>query len=128
MAARRPRDYLARMYFFTRFAPFRAIGDLRRYLARRPRHELIVLFLAAIVTTTLVSLLVNDAASITVPYQRHIIYVEQWRADRTDAEIRAQQKIDQAEKDRQAAELARLQKQRQSEFKHVDDQLKALGI
>lgn len=116
------------MYFFTRFAPVRAINDLRRYLAGRPRHELIVLFMAAIVTTTLVSLLVNDAANITVPYQRHIIYVEQWRADRTDAEIRAQQKIDQAERDRQAAELARLQKQRQGEFKRVDDQLKALGI
>lgn len=116
------------MYFFARFAPFRAIMDLRRYLARRNPYEIGFLFLAIAVTSFLVTLLVNDSRSIEVPYQRKIIYVEQWRADRTNDEIRAQQKIDQVKQKAIKAELDRLQKKRQAEFKAIDDKLKAYGF
>jgi hypothetical protein len=116
------------MYFFARFAPVRAVMDLRRYLARRHPYEIAFLFLAIAVTTFLVTLLVNDSRSIEVPYDRKIIYVEQWRADRTDAEIRAQQKIDQVKQAAIKAELDRLQKKRQAELKAIDDKLKAYGF
>lgn len=116
------------MSFFKRFAPLAATRDLRRYLARRHPYELAFLFLAIVVTMGVVTALVQDSDSIKVPYKRNIIYVEQWPATRTDAEIRAQQKIDSAEKAKQQAELDRLQKKRQAEFKKVDDALKAYGF
>lgn len=116
------------MSFFKRFAPFGAFMDLRRYLASRPPYEIGVLFGAIGLTTLIVTVMANDSSSITVPYERKIIYVQQWRADRTDAEIRAQQKIDQAQRDRDLAELDRLKKKKQAEFKRLDDKLKAYGF
>ena len=49
-----------------------------------------------------------------------------WR--RSDAEITAQQKIDQVIAHKKQAELEKLQKERQAEFKRLDDKLKAMGI
>lgn len=48
-----------------------------------------------------------DAKTNTAPPRRQLIYVENWRADRSDAEIVAQQKIDQAAKDAAALERQR---------------------
>lgn len=125
---RRPPPYLGTMSFFSRFSPFAATRDLRRYLARRHPYEIAFLFLAIVVTMGVVSVMVQDSASIELPYKRNIIYVEQWPANRTDAEIRAQQKIDSAKRAAEKAELDRLQKKRQAEFKKVDDALKAYGF
>lgn len=116
------------MSFFARFAPLAATRDLRRYLARRHPYELGFLFLAIILTWGLVTVMVQDAKSIEVPYKREIIYVQQWRADRSDAEIHAQQKVDAIEQAKRDAELDRLKKKRQAEFKKIDDALKAYGI
>lgn len=116
------------MSFFSRFAPFGALMDLRRYLARRQPYEVGFLFAAIAITSLVVTLIANDSKSIEVPYKRNIIYVEQWRADRTTAEIVAQQQIDQVKRDADKAELDRLQKKRQAEFKAVDDKLKEYGF
>lgn len=116
------------MSFFRRFAPFGAVMDLRRYLASRPTHEIVVLFGAIALTTLIVTAIANDSSSIKVPYKRNIIYVEQWRSDRSDAQIIAQQKIDKVAQDREQAELDRLKKKRQAEFKRLDDKLKAYGF
>lgn len=116
------------MSFFTRFAPFGAIMDLRRYLASRPIYEIGGLFGAIALTVLIVTVMANDSSSITVPYKRNIIYVEQWSSKRTDAEIIAQQKIDKVAKDRELAELDRLKKKKQAEFKRLDDKLKAYGF
>lgn len=116
------------MSFFTRFAPFSAIMDLRRYLASRPVYEIGGLFGAIAITVLIVTVMANDSSSITVPYKRNIIYVEQWQADRTDAEIHAQQQIDKVVRDRERAELDRLKKKKQAEFKRLDDKLKAYGF
>lgn len=62
------------------------------------------------------------------PYHRDIIYVQQWSADRTDAQIIAQQKIDGVEQTRQANELKRLEAERRAQFKKVDDGLKSYGL
>ena len=50
-----------------------------------------------------------------------LIYVESWPASRTDAEIKAQQKIDQAARDK-------FKKERQEQFKRLDEKLERLGI
>lgn len=50
-----------------------------------------------------------------------LIYVESWPAGRTDAEIKAQQKIDQAARDKAL-------KERQEMFQRHSEQLERIGI
>jgi len=50
-----------------------------------------------------------------------LIYVESWPANRTDEQIKAEQKIDQAARDK-------FKKERQAEFKRLDDKLERLGL
>lgn len=116
------------MSFFSRFAPVGAIMDLRRYLASRPPYEIGGLFGAIAVTMVVVTVMVQDSSNIKAPYERKIIYVEQWSANRSDAEIIAQQKIDKVAKDRELAEFDRLKKKKQAEFKRLDDKLRAYGF
>ncbi|WP_238542178.1 hypothetical protein [Sphingomonas sp. PAMC 26621] len=54
--------------------------------------------------------------------------MQNWRLDRTNAQIIAQQKIDSVEKAKQDAELERLKAERRAQFKKVNDGLKAWGI
>lgn len=115
------------MPFFARFSPIHAIRDLRLFLSHRQPYELGFLALALVVTVAIIAGFVRDS-HVPTPYKRNIVYVEQWRADRSAAQIAAQQKIDQVVKHKQQAELDALQKQRQAEFKRLDDKLKAMGI
>lgn len=115
------------MNFFARFAPLRAIRDLRLFLHQRERHELAFLALSVVLTGLLLIGFMKDSRVEKV-YKPDIIYVQQWRADRSDAEIRAQQAID-APKERAAIEA---QKKREAEmrasFKRMDDKLNAWGL
>src|SRR3546814_4766162 len=74
-------------------SPLRAYRDLRLFLGQRHPHQLLFGFLAIAVTGLIVAGFFHDS-HIPTPYKRNIIYVEQWRADRSEAEILAQQKID----------------------------------
>lgn len=115
------------MGFLRRFSPIAAYRDLRGFLASRERYELGFLALAIGVTTALILAFVGDSPA-EPPYVPHITYVQQWRADRTDAEIRAQQVIDQAERARQEAIAKAERAKSQAEFKRLDDKLKRMGI
>ena len=61
-------------------------------------------------------------------YEPNIIYVEQWPLTRTDAQIKAQQKIDEAKKHIEQAAREKKQAQRRAEFKKVDDALTRWGF
>jgi hypothetical protein len=69
-----------------------------------------VLVTAIIVIEFLIDSKINTAPPAT------IIYTESWKADRTDAEILAQQKIDQAKRDAAA-------KEKQRQFQKLEKQL-----
>src|SRR3546814_15945553 len=56
------------------------------------------------------------------------LYGEQWRADRSEAEILAQQTIDMKIKAKRMAEIEAAQKKRQAEFQRLDNQLDAWGL
>jgi hypothetical protein len=119
--------YLRGMRYLARFNPLRAIRDLRAYLASRQPYELYFMMAALAVTGIILVMFVHDS-SFEREYKPNIIYVQQWRADRTDAQIIAQQKIDQVQRDKDdAAQAAREEKLRQS-FKKVDDALTKYGI
>ena len=115
------------MNFFRRVSPIKASNDLYSYL-RRPRpHQIVFLALAFALTFGMFELFMIDTKIVT-PYKRDIVYFQQWRADRTDAQIRMQQLID-LPKEKAAREAeAKAEAQRRLAFKHMDDQLKAVGL
>lgn len=115
------------MSFFSRMSPWRAYKDLRQFLATRERYEVGFLALAMMIPGFLIYAFVQDSY-VEPEYKRNIVYVEQWPADRTDAQIRAQQAIDAPIKAKRLAEIEAAEKQRQAQFKKVDDQLTRWGL
>ena len=116
------------MWSFRRFAPIRAFLDLRRYLASRGKHEIIFMFASLMVCIVLISAFIIGNAPDKIYRPPTIVYVQSWPANRTDAEIIAQQKIDQAKKEiedkKKAAEDAEIRHQ----YKRLSDQMNAIGI
>jgi hypothetical protein len=115
------------MSFLARFSPFRAVRDLRTYLATRKPYELWFMLLALVVTVAIIAAFAKDSR-MERPYKRNIIYVENWPLTRTDAEIIAQQKVDQAKKRVIEAELEKKREAQRQEFKKVDNALKSIGL
>ena len=115
------------MNFFSRFSPVRAYRDLRFFLSQRRPYELGFLALAMAVTGFFIFAFMRDDYAEPV-YRPNIIYVEQWRADRSDAEIVAQQKIDEPIRQRKIAEQKRLDDERRAGFKRLDAKLKRWGL
>ena len=115
------------MQFFSRMSPLRAFRDLRFFLNQRQPYELWFLVLAVTITSVLIWAFAHDSY-FEKEYKPNIIYVEQWPADRTDVQIRAQQKIDYVKKKERLAEEKAAQDQRRAEFKKVDDALTKWGF
>ena len=115
------------MAFFARLSPLRAVNDLRRFLAMRQRYELAFLFLSIVATTLIIAGFIKDS-NIARPFKQDIVYVEQWSADRTDAQIKAQQVVDQAAKEKRLAELEAERAKKQAEWTRRDDRLTAAGF
>lgn len=116
------------MGFLRSLSPFRALRDLRGYLLARPRHELVFLIAALIITWVMITFFAIDSR-VAAPYRApEIVYVEQWPANRSEAQILAQQKIDGPKEKAAQAALDRAQAERTAEFKRLDDKLKRWGI
>ena len=115
------------MRYFSRFSPVRAVRDLRFFLASRQPHELWFLMAAMGITGFLIYAFYRDSYVEPV-YRPQITYVQQWSADRTDAEIRAQQAIDEPVKQRRLAEQRAAEEKQRASFKKLDDQLTKWGI
>jgi len=115
------------MQFFRRFSPIRAFKDLRLFLSEREPRDLGFLVLAMGITGFFVyAFMRNDIPP--EPYSPNIIYFNNYRADRTDAQIKAQQAIDKIDQDKRiAAQKAREDKLR-SQFKQVDDAMTKWGL
>ena len=116
LATGTPRAYLPPSSWFPRpVGPRAAFADLRSFLRHREREHWIGAALAVLVTMIIIiEFLVDSKINTTTPPP--IVYAQDWRADRTDAQIIADQKKDQAE--RQAA-----QKERQRQFQKLEKQL-----
>lgn len=87
--------------------PRAAFSDLAAFMRQRSREQVIGAALALLTTIIIVILFLVDSKINTAP-SAQIVYAESWSANRSDAEIIADQKKRQAE--RRAAEL---EKQRQ---------------
>ena len=95
--------------------PREAFSDLRAFMRQRSREQVIGALLAVLMTTIIVIEFLVDSKINTAPPPQ-IVYVESWPENRTDAEIVADQKKDQAE-----LEAANAERQRQ--FKKLENQL-----
>jgi hypothetical protein len=95
--------------------PRAAIADFVAAVRHSSREQKIGATLAFLSTVIVVILFLVDSKINTAP-PTQIVYVEQWNANRTDAEIIEQQKIDQAKR-----EAARRERQRQ--FQELERQL-----
>ncbi|AQR74617.1 hypothetical protein [Sphingomonas sp. LM7] len=115
------------MKFLRFFSPLGAYRDLRSFLATRRRHEVGFLGLSLALTLLILWAFVKDS-HFEKPYERNIIYVEQWPITRTDDQIRKQQVIDEAKRNIEKAALEKKRKQRQAEFKRLDDKLEKWGF
>lgn len=115
------------MTFLKYISPLRAIRDLRRFLAQRKPYELWFMMLAMALTLVILWMFVKDS-HVETPYKRDIIYVQQWRADRSDAEIKAQLAKDLPGELKRKEALKKAQEKRAAEFKKYDDWLTNHGF
>ncbi|HET9810870.1 MAG TPA: hypothetical protein VFP53_04145 [Sphingomicrobium sp.] len=95
--------------------PRAAFRDLAAFMRQRSREKVIGAILAILVTSIIIIEFLVDSKMGTAP-PAQIVYVQSWSANRTDAEIVAQQKKDQAA--RHAAEA-----ERRRQFKKLEKQL-----
>ena len=95
--------------------PRAAFSDLRAFMRQRGREKVIGALLAVLVTTIIVIEFLVDSKINTAPPPT-VVYANSWSVTRTDAEIVAQQKSDQAKRDAAA-------KEKQRQFQKLEKQL-----
>ena len=96
-------------------SPKALIADLRAFFSERRPHQLVAAALAIAMPVIIVIGFIVDARTNIAPGEQ-LIYVESWRADRSDEEIKADQQRRQAEREAAQAE-------RQRQFKQLEKQL-----
>ena len=94
-------------------------ADFKAFAGERSPHQWIAGAVALAMPLGLIGLFVLDSG--TFKREPQLIYVESWSANRTDAEIVADQKVRQAEKEA-------LQKERQEQMKRLGERLEKIGI
>ena len=99
------------------YRPGAALRDLMAFIRQRNREQVVGACLAVLVTIVILILFFVDSKINTAPPPQ-VVYVELYDSNRTDAEIIAQQKKDQAAKDAAA-------KEKQRQFQELE---KKLGI
>jgi hypothetical protein len=93
-------------------SPRALVQDLRAFARQRSRHQWIAALFAIAMPVVIVVGFYFDSKTNIMPGEQ-IIYAESWSANRTDAEIKAQQKIDQQRR-------AEAEKARQEDFKKLE--------
>ena len=95
-------------------------ADIRAFTSERRPHHWVALALALAIPLGILFVFDLDGRTNILPGPQ-LIYVESWPADRSDEEIKAQQKIDQAARDN-------ANRERQEQFKRLDEKLERYGI
>ena len=85
-------------------SPLAALRDLAAFIAQQDRHKIAFAIISLLIPGLIVLGFYVDS---DIKPEAQLIYVQSWPADRSDEQIKAQQKIDQAERDKAAAEKQR---------------------
>lgn len=94
--------------------------DLSDFWRDRPRHQWVAASLAVLIPIAIFVAFYFDASTNIAPGPQ-VIFVESWPMSRTDAEIKAKQRVDLRRRE-QAEE------RRRREFQRLDESLNRLGI
>jgi hypothetical protein len=93
-------SYKGGMAIFPRpVSPKSALGDFWSYFRQQRQHKWPLLGLSVAMTWVIVWAFVVDANTNTMPTRNKIIYFQSWDADRSDAAVILQQKIDFAKRE-----------------------------
>ncbi|MDQ8756964.1 hypothetical protein RCO27_12070 [Sphingosinicella sp. LHD-64] len=95
-------------------------ADMREFWRTRPRHQWLAATLAILIPVGIILAFYFDAQTNIVPPEQ-VIYVNDWPAARSDAEIQAKQRQDQARREA-------LERERREQFQRIDEGLNRLGI
>ncbi|CAM3071405.1 hypothetical protein SPAN111604_02330 [Sphingomonas antarctica] len=104
-------------------SPLAALADLWSILRERRRHQWGLLALAVTFTSVILWMFIFQFNAKQAYKPPEIQYVEQWRADRTRADVEARLKKDAPKERADAVELKRLQLERQKQFQRVADMM-----
>lgn len=120
--------YLGAMAFLPRPASPRGFfRDVREIFFHGHRHGLLFAALA-VGATVLIGLLFLGDFKHKKEWKRDIQYVESWDSDRSDAVIKAQQKIDQAKREIAEAELEKKRAEQREQYRKLQKQMEKFGF
>ncbi len=124
MAKRGSSAYIPDMAILPRpSSPRAALSDLWSVLRERRRHQWGLLALAATFTGVLLWMFLFQF-NVKPEYRPpDIVYVEQWRADRTRGDVEKRLAKDAPVEQARAEELKKLQAERQKQFQRVADMM-----
>jgi hypothetical protein len=109
------------MSWFPRPSSPRAVwADIKSFTGERRPHQWVGLGIAIGMPAIIIAGFWHDASHGIAPPPQ-LIYAESWPATRTDEEIKAQQKIDQAKREA-------MMKERQRQLQKVEQGLKKVGL
>lgn len=116
------------MGFFRSVSPTGAFSDLRTFIGSRKKHEIWLVLPALLITGGILWAFYLDSRATPEWKRPEIIWVRDWRLDRSKDEIEAQQLIDMKIRAAAEAELEKRRKARRDEFKKIDDGLRGMGL
>jgi len=107
--------------------PSAAFADLRAFLASREKHQWVFALLSVLITGYFIAVFLIQSK--TKEYRPpEIVWVQDYAPNRTDAQIKAQQQIDQQKRLAEQAELKKLQEAQRKESAKLQKKLSELGI
>lgn len=95
-------------------------ADIKAIFGQRSPHRMVAATAALVMPLAILVIFYFDARTNIMPGPQ-VIYVESWPADRSDEQIIAKQKADQAEREA-------LLEERRRQFQRLDERLKKVGI
>ena len=107
--------------------PGPAFHGLRGFVRSRKRYQIWALAVSALIVVAIIFGFIKDSRFFP-KYKAEITYFKSWPLDRSDAEIQAQMKIDNARLAKLRAERDKKQKARQAEFQKIDNTLSGWGL
>lgn len=107
--------------------PSAAFADLRAFLASREKHQWVFALLSVMITGYFITIFLIQSR--TREYKApEIVWVQNYAGKRTDAQIKAQQWIDEKKRKAEAAELEKLQEAQRKSSAELQEKLGELGI
>lgn len=107
--------------------PSAAIADLRAFLATRQKHQWGFAAASLFIPLYFVTLFILEAEE--QEYKApDIVFIQDYRGNRSDAQIKAQQVIDEKKRKADVAELKKLEEERRKPFVELDQKLESMGF